>query len=442
VAGDGLTLEPPPGEELVSLVTCDLAGLVRGRSVPLADLDRRLEIGVGWVPANQSISAFGDLAEPNPWGSAGDVRLLPDASTRVRLDRWPGIAPLHLVLCDIAEVDGSDWDACGRTFLRRSLERLHRHAAVRLQAAFEHEFVLESPGPAPPAFSLEAQRVAEPFGSQVMAALRDAGVEPELFLPEYGDRQFEIPVAPAAGVTAADRSVVLKEVVREVARRLGRRVSFAPLHDPDGVGTGTHIHISLVDDAGRPAGYDAGRPGGLSELAGSFAAGILRHLPAVLALTAPSPHSYARLVPHRWSAAAAVLGEQNREATLRICPVVPLGGMTAEGQLHLEFRAADATASPYLALAALVSAGLEGIREQLEPPPVVEAGAPIDLEPMRTALPTSLGEALAALEADPLARSWLPPRLLETYLGLKRLELSLVSDLELEEVCRLYARVH
>lgn len=442
MAGDGLTPEAPPGEELVSLVTCDLAGLVRGRSVPLADLDRRLEIGVGWVPANQSICAFGDLAEPNPWGSAGDVRLLPDRDTRVRLDRWPGIAPLHLVLCDITEVDGRDWAACGRTLLRRALERLQRHAGVRVNASFEHELVLESPGPAAPAFSLEAQRLAEPFGSQVMAALRDAGVEPELFLPEYGDRQFEIPVAPAEGVAAADRSVVMKEVVREVARRLGRRVSFAPLHDADGVGTGAHIHISLVDDAGRPAGYDAARPGGLSLLAGRFAAGILRHLPAVLALTAPSPHSYARLVPHRWSAAAAVLGEQNREATLRICPVIPLGGMTAQGQLHLEFRAADATASPYLALAALVSAGLEGIREELEPPPVVEAGAPIEIEPMRTALPTSLGEALAALEADQLARAWLPPRMLETYLGLKRLELSLVSDLELEEVCRLYARVH
>jgi glutamine synthetase len=440
VAGDELTAEPASGEELVSLVTCDLAGLVRGRSVPLADLDRRLRIGVGWVPANQSISAFGDLAEPNPWGSAGDVRLLPDATTRVRLDRWPGIAPLHLVLCDIAEVDGSDWDACGRTFLRRALDRLHRHAGVRLHAAFEHEFVLEAPGPASPAFSLEAQRVAEPFGSQVMAALREAGLEPESFLPEYGERQFEIPLAPASGVTAADRSVLFKEVVREVARRLERRVSFAPLHDVEGVGTGAHIHLSLVDDAGAPAGYDANRPGGLSEVAGRFAAGILRHLPAVLALTAPSPHSFSRLVPHRWSAAAAVLAEQNREATLRICPVVPLGGMTAQGQLHLEFRAADATASPYLALGALVCAGLEGIREQLEPPPVVVEA--IEVEPLRTALPRSLDEALDALQADPLARSWLPPRLLETYLGLKRLELALVSDLEVEEVCRLYASVH
>jgi glutamine synthetase len=441
VAGSGLS-DPALGDELVSLVTCDLAGLVRGRSVPLADLERRLEIGVGWVPANQSISAFGDLAEPNPWGAAGDVRLMPDATTRVRLDRWPGIAPLHFVLCDITEVDGSDWDACGRTFLRRALERLHRHAGVHVSASFEHELVLEAPGPAAPAFSLEAQRVAEPFGSQVMAALREAGAEPELFLPEYGERQFEIPVAPAAGLAAADRSVAVKEVVREVARRLGRRVSFAPMHDADAVGTGTHIHLSLVGEDGGPAGYDPARPAGLSLLAGRFAAGILRHLPAVLALTAPSPHSYARLVPHRWSAAVAVLAAQNREATLRICPVVPLGGMTAQGQLHLEFRAADATASPYLALGALVSAGLEGVRDELDPPTVVEAGSPIDAEPMRTALPASLQEALAALEADPRARAWLPPRLLETYLGLKRLELSLVSDLEVEEVCRLYARVH
>jgi glutamine synthetase len=442
VAGGELSPEAAVGEELVSLVTCDLAGLVRGRSVPLADLERRLEIGVGWVPANQSISAFGDLAEPNPWGPAGDVRLMPDPATLVRLDRWAGIAPLHLVLCDIAEVDGSDWDACGRTFLRRALERLHRHAGVRLHASFEHEFVLESPGPAAPAFSLEAQRRAEPFGSQVMAALRDAGVEPEAFLPEYGERQFEIPVAPAPGVSAADRSVVMKEVVREVARRLGSRVSFAPLHDAEGVGTGAHIHVSLVDDAGRPAGHDSTRAGGLSLLAGRFAAGILRHLPAVLALTAPSPHSYTRLVPHRWSAAAAVLGEQNREAALRICPVVSLGGMTSEGQLHLEFRAADATASPYLALGALVSAGLEGIRDELEPPPVLGVGEPLEADPLRTALPRSLDEAVTALESDPLARSWLPPRLLETYVGLKRLELSLVADLEVEEVCRLYASVH
>jgi glutamine synthetase len=436
-----LSPDQAAGEELVSLVTCDLAGIVRGRSVPLADLPRRLETGVGWVPANQSISAFGDLAEPNPWGSAGDVRLLPDASTEVRVDRWPGIAPLHLVLCDITETDGSAWDTCGRTFLRRSLERLLRDTGLSVRASFEHEFVLEGDGPPPPAFSLEAQRRAEPFASEAMAALRDAGVEPEMFLPEYGERQFEIPVAPATGVAAADRSVVVKEVVREVARRAGQRVTFSPLRELAAVGSGAHVHLSLCDEGGRPVAYDASRPGRLSLTASRFAAGILGHLPAVLALTSPSPHSFARLVPHRWSAAAAVLGEQNREAALRICPVVAAAGDPA-AQLHLEFRAADATASPYLALGALVNAGLAGIRDELEAPMVVASGDELESDPAQQRLPTSLFEALAALELDPVARDWLPPRLLETYVGLKQLEISTASGLDEEEVCRLYAGVH
>jgi glutamine synthetase len=136
-----------------------------------------------------------------------------------------------------------------------------------------------------------------------------------------------------------------------------------------------------------------------------------------------------------------VLADRNREAALRICPVVELAGMTPDAQVHLEFRAADATASPYLALGALVCAGLDGIRAGLEPPPVVAEGAGLD-DQTRDPLPSSLGAALAALESDALARDWLPPRLLETYVGLKRLELALVADLDEEEVCRLYAGVH
>jgi glutamine synthetase len=116
--------------------------------------------------------------------------------------------------------------------------------------------------------------------------------------------------------------------------------------------------------------------------------------------------------------------------------------MAPEGQLHLEFRAADATASPYLALGALVCAGLAGIREELDPPLVVASGDELNADPSHDRLPSSLGEALAALERDPVARDWLPPRLLDTYVGLKRLELALVADLDEEEVCRLYAGVH
>ena len=106
------------GEELTMIAYCDLAGLVRGRSVPAATFEDRLRAGVGWVPANQAICCFGPLAEPNPWGSVGDRRLIPDPATRVRVDLWDDATPLDFVLSDATHTDGSPWDACPRTFLR------------------------------------------------------------------------------------------------------------------------------------------------------------------------------------------------------------------------------------------------------------------------------------------------------------------------------------
>ena len=144
-------------------------------------------------------------------------------------------------------------------------------------------------------------------------------------MPEFGSHQFEIPVAAAEGIAAADRAVVLREVVREVARREGHARSFAPLLDPAGPGNGVHIHLSLLDGDGRPVLYDAERPASLSELGGRFAAGVLLHARALSALSAPSPASAARLRPHHWSAGAVCLARQNREALLRIPPLVSLG---------------------------------------------------------------------------------------------------------------------
>src|SRR4051794_12685486 len=293
-----------PGEELTMIAYCDLAGLVRGRSVPTASFEDRLRTGVGWVPANQAINCFGPLAEPNPWGSVGDRRLIPDPATRVQVDLWDDASPLDFVLSDATHTDGSPWDACPRTFLKAALDDLRAETGLRLAASFEHEFVLGGGSGGGP-FTLAAQRAAEPFAGMVMAALRAAGADPEMILPEYGAGQWEVLVRPTEGVAAADRAAIVREVVREVARRLGRSVTFSPLPDPDGIGNGVHVHLSLLDDDGLNALYDAGRPGALSALGGAFAAGVLRHLPALLAFTAPSGISFLRLTPHHWSAGTA-----------------------------------------------------------------------------------------------------------------------------------------
>ena len=435
------------GEELVGFLHADVSGLLRGRSVPASDLEDRLGAGVGWVPADQALTPFGPIAEPNPWGAVGDLRLLPDRDTEVHVD-LPGVSPLRFFLCDAANTDGSPWDACPRTLLKDALSQLEREAGLFLVSSFEQEFSLEAPGFEPgPGFSFAAQRAVEPFGPVAFAALRQAGVEPEIFLPEYGTGQFEVPLAPAAGLTAADRAVTMREVVREVARVLGFRATFAPMPDPGGVGNGVHVHMSLVDGAGDPVFYDPDRPGSLSVTGARFAAGILEHLPALCAITAPSVVSYLRLKPHHWSAGFGYLGERDREATIRIPPTANAPGADPARQFNLEFRAADAAACPHLALAILVLAGLRGIREELPEPPFVK-GDPSGLDEEDRhrlgvrPLPASLGEALEALEGDASVRSWLSRDLFECYVGVKRTEISLLEGADPEEACERYGHVY
>jgi glutamine synthetase len=239
----------------------------------------------------------------------------------------------------------------------------------------------------------------------------------------------------------------MREVVREVARRLAYRASFAPMAEPEGVGNGVHIHMSLVDEEGRPAFYNPGRPGRMSLVAARFAAGILEHLPALCAFTAPSVISYLRLGPHHWSAGFGTLSVRDREATIRIPPLVEIANSDPARQFNLEFRAADATACPHLALAVLVLAGVRGIIEEIPEPPLTEGDvSELDEDERRRlgvkALPNSLEEALQALEADKVVRSWIPDDLLECHISVKRTEISLLQGLSPEEACERYLRVY
>ncbi len=422
-----------PGDELVAFLYADLAGLCRGRAVPRRRLAGAMATGVGWVPADQAITPLGPLAEPNPWGSVGDLRLVPDPSTETRVALWPGVPPLHFLLCDARTPDGAPWDACPRALLRSALSALRDETGLRLRAAFEQEFVLvgHTASP-PPAFSHEALRLAEPLGQELSAALRLAGLELENFLPEYGDDQFEITVAPRHALAAADAAAIVRELVREVARRHGWRATFAPILDPGGSGNGAHVHLSFAD----AAMHDPARPGGLSLAAGRFAAGVLAHLPAICAAAAPSPVSYHRLQPHRWSAGAARLAAGDREAALRIPSAVTFAGRDAAEQTRLELRVGDGACSPHFLLALVVLAGLRGLRDELEP-----AELAVELEPDGV-LPDSLGAALDAFARDPLVQAAVPASLRAGYEAMKRLEIELVDGLTDAEACARYARAY
>jgi glutamine synthetase len=402
----------------------------------------------GWVPANMSLAPFDVIAEQNPWGSRGDLRLRADPKARYRA--WPQGAgtALDFVMSDIVEPDGENWTCCPRSMLKRALEDLKAETGCQVIAAFEQEFQLLHTGwPGEPSFSLSGLRRADPFGAELMAALDQAGCEPEMFIREFGEHQFEITYRPAPGLLAADRAVAVRAITREVARLRGWHASFAPKTAVSGIGNGTHIHFSFLDGRGNPRAFDAKAKALVSGLAGAFAAGVMRHLPAILAFTAGSPVSYLRLQPHRWSASYTWFGERDREAALRICPIVAFSGVEAKRQFNLEFRAADATACPYLALAVLIRAGLAGIRAKLATPPLF-SGDPATLSESERRklglrrLPTSLGETLEALAADKIVRSWFSSAALDTYLGIKRMELEVAGKLESDALCRRYAEIY
>ncbi len=193
--------------------------------------------------------------------------------------------------------------------------------------------------------------------------------------------------------------------------------------------------------------YDGKGRHGLSAVAGQFIAGILRHMPALSAITAPSMVSYLRLTPYRWSASYNNLGYRDREAGVRIAPAFATPGADVGAQYNFEYRAADAAANPYLALAVLIHAGLEGIANHLPPPEVTETHpADFTAEELRrrgiVRLPQSLPEALQALEADAIVRSWFPPALFDVYLRCKRWEVDFMGKLPVDEQCRRYVEVY
>ncbi|GAS86055.1 glutamine synthetase catalytic region [Mycolicibacterium brisbanense] len=431
---------PQMSEPTAFIATCDLAAIVRGRAVPASRLTSTLTSGVGWVPADLALTCFGNIAPDNMFGSVGDLRLVPDATAFATLAETEGRPATVLYVADQTQLDGSPWGGCPRTALKDAIAALEDATGLTAHASFEHEFMVGTMTGAPP-FSFERARGAEPFGSALVAAVEGAGLEPESWLPEYGEGQFEVPIAPTCALLAADRAVLLREVIRDVARGHGHRATFTPLARPDGVGNGVHIHISLYDASGAPVLYDPQRPGKLSQIGARFAAGVLAHADALVAITAPSPVSFLRLAPHRWSAGGAFLAERNREALLRICPTIRIGGRDEAAQLHLEYRAADATANPWLALAALLRAGLAGLSGDEEARVWPETATEAELAEV-PALPGDLASALDALARDEVAQSWFGTELIHTFQLVKRAELEAVGDLDPAGVCRRIAEVY
>ena len=373
----------------------------------------------------------------------GDLLLIPDATTEVKVEFGTGTTE-HFMLGNITSLDGAPWEFCTRSLLQSALDRLHRVAGVRLIAAFEHEFQLKGePLVRNQGYGREAFEIQRALCETLMGALKQAGMEPDSIMKEYGPNQYEVVVGPDEGVRAADAAVILRELTRSAARSLGEAATFTPIRNVASVGNGVHIHMSFIGDDGQLAAYDENGPCGMSALTAAFSAGVLKYVEHIIALTAPSVISYERLTPHRWSAAYNNLGYRDREASLRVCPVTAKDPASIARQFNIEYRAADAAACPHLALAAIVHAGVQGIEEGLSAPLPTEEDLSL-LPPAELAargfvrLPTSLDAALDRFEASEIAKGWFPAPFASVYCAHKASEIAHVADMEIAQKCAAY----
>ncbi|MER6916386.1 glutamine synthetase family protein [Streptomyces sp. NPDC000594] len=427
------------GVDLVRILWSDLHGVARGKEIHVTEVPRFDGPGLAFCQAVMVTGLAGHpLEAPESSGSGW-----PDAHARIDPGTLalPGYAPgTALVLADL--LDSSPAHAPlpldPRGLLRRQTERLAARG-LHAVAAPELEFYLLAPDPAAP---LGWRRVTTlDTAGYTVGALHD----PDRLLPllirechalglgtlggnqEFSGGQFEVNQAHGPALDAADRAFLLKYAVKEIAATRGLRATFLGKPFPGAAGSGHHVHLSLTDPAGKSLFADPSADGGISALARSFLAGVLEHAGALTAVLNPTVNAYKRLAdPDSLAPTTADWGFDNRTACVRVPPERGAG-------TRIEVRVADGAANPYLVIAALLAAGLDGIERSLVPPPPLAPGRTGGGRP----LPASLRDALAALEADTVLAERLGRRFTAVFAAMKHAELArfdrAVTDWEFHE---------
>jgi len=414
----------------------DLIGVDRGRDVLLDELPAAVEHGLAFCRAVYHTSPMGDVVPVRGGLDAGlpDILVRPDFGTLSPLPWEP-----NAVWClgDAFTPDGQPAPESPRAVARRVAERLATTGHT-LICGPELEFFLCEQDPAG-----QWRRYADEVGNvyvvgrkgdprglllHMLRGLRDARLRVTAANHEFSPGQFEINLAHSDLADAADRSFRLKSAVQEIARQHDLLATFMAKPFNDEGGSGFHVHVSVNDESGANVFGDPGGADGLSATGRHAIGGVLAHAKALSALLNPTINSYKRFGPDTLAPWLIDWGLDNRSAMVRIPP-------ERGPASRMEVRLGDATANPYLAMAAIGAAVYLGIKDKAEPPDKLEGygydPAKADMLPMR------LSDALEALEADTELREVLGSYFVESFVSYKRNEIErferFVTDWEFRE---------
>jgi glutamine synthetase len=421
----------------VRLLYSDLHGVARGKDIPVAEFDHVIERGLCFCAAVMGT----DLRHTPVWGGAEgypDLVARPDLATMATLPWDPEVA---VCLADLSPAEGAAPIADPRGAVRSVVESMR---ALDLDPIVgpELEFFLVRRDPEATngiarivdnlSMVYTVGRQADPDGlaRRMSEHLAELGIGAFAVNHEFMNSQYEINLRHCGALAAADRAFLLKASVKDIAAMHGLLATFMGKPFNDQGGSGTHLHVSL-NRGGANALDSLEADDGLAPEAHHFIAGVLTHAPALMAFLNPTINAYRRILPDSLAPTHANWGYDNRSTLIRIPP--ERGAAT-----RIELRVGDGAANPYLAIAATLAAGADGIRRGLAPPPPVSGDAyHADPEIAGPPLPSTLETALDALEQDAVLTEALGGPIVDTFLTVKRFEVQRhrewVSDWDIAE---------
>ena len=444
-AADILARSQKAGVAQVELQFADITGAVKSVWVPVRRLPEVLK-GGEWFDG----SAIEGVARE----VESDMFLRPDLSSFAVTDPSADVVCGRLI-CDVVTPDGKPYPGDSRSTLGGILATA-AEAGLEYLVSPEVEFFLfpeggdslkvlsEDPG----SYFERSHGLARQAELEIVVALQAMGVPVESSHHEVASGQYELDLPMQPALAAADALTTLKPAVKELARRRGLQASFMPKPLYGAAGSGMHTHQVLMRRGSRGARanafHDPKQPYGLSKIGQFFAAGQLEHAPGMCALVAPLVNSYKRLVPGYEAPVAGSWGRHNRSALIRVPMASAMAGSDGLGT-RLELRLPDPSCNPYLALTAMLAAGLDGLNQELELGPPMEELEHGYQDSSRVAakpLPTSLREALVALEEDDVLVDAVGGEALDLFRTAKELEWGhynrQVTEWELETYLRSY----
>jgi glutamine synthetase len=407
------------GFEYIRFEQTDLHGLSRSKTVPAPHFRRFLENGLNFFGGLLGLDLQADVPPGTGYMDErrfADQLIWPDLDTLAPVPWMPGVAR---VLCEPSWYDQEPAKAGPRWLMRQMLQRLDE-MGYAVRGGFEYEFYLVDAETRKPVFDgieifWTLRNDFDPeFMGDVLDNLREAGIDIITSNAEYGAGQMEINYAPAMGAAAADQAFTFKNAVKEMAQQRAYMASFMTKPWAERSASGGHYHHSLIrKDSGQNAFYDANSPDKLSRLARHWIGGQLAHAAALSALVSPTVNCAKRYKLFSFAPMNESWGYEDRTAAIRI-----KGGR--EGETHVENRTPSAASNPYLVAAAMLAAGIDGLRKEIDPPEPTETIAYMDERARK--LPQTLDEGLDALEKDADLQGYLGEEFVRLFLAVKRFE--------------------